>query len=225
MTLQNEEKAMLVPVRTVAGDRVLKDSDANLSRKLRALLSAIDNRAKAQVYCATLSAFGDVSSMLDTLKDIGMVRFVGNRNDVATSAQLSFDSQSAIDARPQTAPDSSLEDLLRQDSRSLQATAQAKSQPQQSSRQSVNVFKQFHHLNSGPTYPGSAANLEKVKVLMRDFVRINFPSDAMELALAIDQIRNLDDLLESLSTYQKIAIKAVKSAPAHLTAIQTLLQQ
>jgi hypothetical protein len=234
MPLQNEDRAMLVPVRTVAGDKALKDSEANMPRKLRALLSAIDNRAKTKVYCATLTAFGDVPSMFDALEEIGMIRFVGDRSAVQASPQENVISQEPIRVQPQAVPDNSLEDLLRQDQHAArvtqpqfapQPTPQFKAQPQQSSGMAANVFKQFNNQSANPSHAGTATKVEKVKTLMTDFVLTHFPSDAMELTLAIDQIRTLDDLKESLSQYEKIAVKAVKAAPAHLTAIQALLSR
>jgi hypothetical protein len=229
--LQNEDRALLVPVRTVAGDRALKDSEANMPRKLRALLSAIDNRAKTKVYCTTLTAFGDVSSMLDALEEIGMIRFVGDR----AVAQP----QEAPRAQQEQVPDNSLEEMLRQEQQVTRMAAervpaqqpqftpapapQFKPQPQSGGGMAANVFKQFNHQSANPTNAGIASKVEKVKTMMTDFVLTHFPSDAMELTLAIDQIRTLDDLKESLSQYEKIAVKAAKAAPAHLTAIQALL--
>jgi hypothetical protein len=232
MPFQNDDKAMLVPVRTVAGDKALKDSEANMPRKLRALLSAIDNRAKTNIYCETLTAFGDVSAMFDSLEEIGMIRFVGQRLTVQASPQETVNSQEPSRVQPHPVPDNSLEDLLRQDQHvarvtqpqfTPQLTPQFKPQSQQSSRSAANVFKRFNNQSANPTHAGAAAKVEKVKALMTDFVLTHFPVDAMELTLAIDQIRTLDDLKESLSDYEKIAVKAPKAAPTHLTAIQSLL--
>jgi hypothetical protein len=234
------ERLTLVPMRTLAGDKALKSPESSMPRKLRALLSAVDNRAKTQVYVTTLTAFGDVTSMFDALEEIGMVRFVVDR-----MAGAEIERQNAQQV---LAEDNSLEELLRQPVEPPRAFAQPQSQfapppqpqfaPQQPSQFSAppapvfrpapapsaaNAFRQFNQTGPESRGAGSGSNIEKIKTLMTDFVLNNFAADAMELTLAIDQIRTHSDLMASLSQYESIAAKTGKTGLAHLQAIKALL--
>jgi hypothetical protein len=196
------------------------------------------------VYCTTLTAFGDVSAMLDALDEIGMVRFVGDRSPAANAEK-----QEVIRALSQ---DTSLEELLsndmRENSRSSQhniPTMEAR-QPEPALQQrpqfeqptfrpsppafkpaaapsAANAFRQFNQHTASPQAVSTFANIEKVKTLMTDFVLTHFPADAMELTLAVDQIRTMDDMISSLAQYENIAVKAGKAGQAHLQSIKGLL--
>jgi hypothetical protein len=227
------ERLTLVPVRTIAGDKALKSPESSMPRKLRALLSAVDNRAQTQVYVATLTAFGDVTSMFDALEEIGMVRFVADRQaGVDTSRPL-----------PQQAlsEDKSLEALLKMPVAESAPVYQPR-QPTFDRRQQTgfaqppspvfkpapvaspaSAFQQFNQSSSSPQTMAAGQAVEKVKTLMTDFVINNFETDAMELTLAIDQIRTYDDLVGSLTQYEAIAAKTGKTGLAHMQAIKALL--
>jgi hypothetical protein len=235
------ERLTLVPMRTLAGDKALKSPESSMPRKLRALLSAVDNRAKTQVYVTTLTAFGDVTSMFDALEEIGMVRFVADRN-----AGVEVERQNAQQVLSE---DTSLEELLRQpvdapprafQQQQPQFTPQPSqfapaAQPSQFSAppapvfrpsatpSAANAFRQFNQTGPESRGAGSGTNIEKIKTLMTDFVLNNFAADAMELTLAIDQIRTHSDLMASLSQYESIAAKTGKTGLAHLQAIKALL--
>jgi hypothetical protein len=223
-----------VPMRTIAGDKALKSPESSMPRKLRALLSAVDNRAQTQVYVTTLTAFGDVTSMFDALEEIGMVKFVADRN-------------ASLDASPRSSPqqalseDRSLEELLSLPASSPTPTFSAPPPTSNRSQASAftpppapvfraapaaspaSAFQQFNQSNSDQRASAMGTNIEKVKTLMTDFVLNNFAADAMELTLAIDQIRTYDDLVGSLTQYEAITAKTGKTGLAHMQTIKTLL--
>jgi hypothetical protein len=216
---QNElgERATLVPLRTIEGDKALKSPESSMPRKLRALLSAVDNRAQTQVYVATLTAFGDVASMFDALEEIGMVRFVAARQ-AATETAMRSSPQRIL------SEDKSLEELLK-----MPASAPAFAPPPAPvfkptpTPSAANAFQQFNQSSFDQRTTAAGMNIEKVKTLMTDFVINNFAADAMELTLAIDQIRTYDDLVGSLAQYEAITAKAGKTGSAHMQAIKALL--
>jgi hypothetical protein len=227
------ERLTLVPVRTIAGDKALKSPESSMPRKLRALLSAVDNRAQTQVYVATLTAFGDVTSMFDALEEIGMVRFVADRNAGADASRHT----------PQQAlsEDKSLEELLSMPVAVPAAVYQAPPPTFERRQQSgfapppapvfkpapvaspASAFQQFNQSSSSTQAMATGQAVEKAKTLMTDFVINNFAADAMELTLAIDQIRTYDDLVASLTQYEAIAAKTGKTGLAHMQAIKALL--
>jgi hypothetical protein len=230
------ERLTLIPMRTVAGDKALKSPESSMPRKLRALLSAVDNRAKTQVYVTTLTAFGDVTSMFDALEEIGMVRFVADRTGGQEAERQS--------AHQSLSEDKSLEELLSipaelpQQSfappppptfRSNDNAPSAFSPPPApvfrpaSAPTAANAFKQFNQGALEPSGGAVTSRIEKVKTLMTDFVLNNFAADAMELTLAIDQIRTQSDLMASLSQYEAIAAKTGKPGQIHLQAIKAIL--
>jgi hypothetical protein len=229
------ERLTLVPVRTIAGDKALKSPESSMPRKLRALLSAVDNRAQTQVYVATLTAFGDVTSMFDALEEIGMVRFVADRNGAVEAARPS--------AQQVLSEDTSLEELLRAPAAapapSFSAPPPTFSRPQPSAfapppapvyrpaaaPSPASAFQQFNQNTSSPEAIATHQVVEKAKTLMTDFVMNNFAADAMELTLAIDQIRTYDDLIGSLTQYEAIAAKTGKVGLAHMQAIKSLLSK
>jgi hypothetical protein len=230
----SHERLTLVPVRTIAGDKALKSPESSMPRKLRALLSAVDNRAKTQVYVTTLTAFGDVTSMFDALEEIGMVRFVADRN---ASVEVDRNTPQQV-----LAEDTSLEELLKlptQQATPVFAEAQPRFQPTQPpafsqppvpafratpAPSAANAFMQFNQSNSAPQSIAVGTVVEKVKTLMTDFVINNFAADAMELTLAIDQIRTYDDLVGSLTQYEAIAAKTGKLGLAHMQAVKAMLK-
>jgi hypothetical protein len=227
------ERLTLVPMRTIAGDKALKSPESSMPRKLRALLSAVDNRAQTQVYVATLTAFGDVTSMFDALEEIGMVRFVSDRN---TNIETSRPSAQQV-----LSQDTSLEELLRMPVAAPAPTFSAPqptfSPPQQSAfapspapayrpapaPSPASAFQQFNQNNASPQAKAASQVVERAKTLMTDFVITNFAADAMELTLAIDQIRTYDDLVGSLTQYEAIAAKTGKTGLAHMQAVKALL--
>jgi hypothetical protein len=235
------ERLTLVPMRTIAGDKALKSPESSMPRKLRALLSAVDNRAPTQVYVATLTAFGDVTSMFDALEEIGMVRFVADRN---ASIDASRPSPQQV-----LSEDTSLEDLLSMPlatpQQNLTTPQQTFTTPQQTfaappqhsaftpppapvykpaaAPSPANAFKQFNESSNDQKSMTMGSSVEKAKTLMTDFVMTYFAADAMELTLAIDQIRTYDDLVGSLTQYEAITAKTGKTGLAHMQAVKALL--
>jgi hypothetical protein len=243
-SLSDDDKSSLTPIRTPAGDRALKNPESSMPRKLRALLSAVDNRAQTQVYCATLTAFGDVLSMFDALEEIGMVRFISDRPGVVDVDRLS--------AHQLLTQDSSLEDLLKVPPRAAVTAYQSPSVPvfQEPAAPAfverrhaippegapprfvagqpaspANSFRQFNQQGPAPQDVSASASIEKVKTLMTDFVLTHFAADAMELTLAVDQIRTMQDLQNSLAQYEQIVLKIGKPGQLHLQAIKSQLQR
>jgi hypothetical protein len=230
------ERLTLVPMRTIAGDKALKSPESSMPRKLRALLSAVDNRAKTQVYVTTLTAFGDVSSMFDALEEIGMVRFVadraGNFDADLPSAQQSLSDDTSLEellSLPVEAPKQHFAPApapFFQQSSNAQSAFSPPPAPvfrPAAPSSSANAFKQFNQGGFEPSGGAVSSRIEKVKTLMTDFVLNNFAADAMELTLAIDQIRTQSDLMASLSQYEAIAAKTGKTGQTHLQAIKAIL--
>ncbi len=205
-----------VPMRTALGDKSLRDPLDPLPRKLRALLSAVDNRAKCEVYYKSLTAFGDVRSMFDALEDIGMIRM--SVSNAPTS--------SPVDAVQFLAEDNSLERLLANERESRVETPVRAPAPPPLNRRAEDPFNKFHSAQSAVASPAAVsvvAKVEKIKMKMTDFVLSSLPSQAMELTLAIDSIRTIDDLRESFPEYEKLVSRTGSAGVAHINTIKALL--
>ena len=58
---------MTIYIRTNLGNEAAQNPESPLSRKLRILLLAVDGRTSLEVYVKSLSSFGDVEALMDSL--------------------------------------------------------------------------------------------------------------------------------------------------------------
>jgi hypothetical protein len=68
---------MTVYTKTVAGMEAIKNPLADLPRRLRTLLICIDGKSSLQAYINTLTSFGDVAALMDSLREAGLIEVLG----------------------------------------------------------------------------------------------------------------------------------------------------
>jgi hypothetical protein len=68
---------MTIYSRTIRGHAAALNADSALPRKLRTLLIAIDGKTTTDTYVNTLSAFGDVEALLQSLFEAGFIELQG----------------------------------------------------------------------------------------------------------------------------------------------------
>jgi hypothetical protein len=69
-----------------------------------------------------------------------------------------------------------------------------------------------------------AAELVEVITLMNDFIAEHLPSQAFEILLALENIRNKKQLLENFADYESLVAPLGKLAKAHLNIVKLALQ-
>jgi hypothetical protein len=89
---------MKVYKRTSEGQWAAFDEQSPLPRKLKILLKAVNGKAPEDVYIKSLSAFGDVHALLQSLEHAGLIADRGQRSSSKRSAAL------ATPSAPVTAP-------------------------------------------------------------------------------------------------------------------------
>jgi hypothetical protein len=73
----NRWQAMTVYTKTAAGMEAMKNPQTALPRRLRTLLICIDGKSSLQTYIKSLTAFGDVASLMDSLREAGLIEVLG----------------------------------------------------------------------------------------------------------------------------------------------------
>jgi hypothetical protein len=88
---------MTIYSRTIRGHAAALNADSALPRKLRTLLIAIDGKTSTDIYVSTLSAFGDVEALLQSLHEAGFIELQGGTGrSVPTLTRLA----DRMEARP-----------------------------------------------------------------------------------------------------------------------------
>ncbi len=232
---------MLLYKRTAAGNAAALDPKSPLPRKLRTLLISIDGKTVQSTYVRTLSAFGDVSALLESLAQQGYIE----TTNTASAAQ-------SAPSGPATVPDRT----------EWQPTDIPHTQRQQHASQSMNVlesaFKFAGLRNSaspsdeisswdrfqpeprpGASSGASARPAERVGAppssaqyqlrsaisLMSDFVTAHLPNESLEIVLTLEGLSSVEQVIASLKGYQALIAPAGPAGAHHIDELRALLSR
>ena len=98
----NQWQAMTVYIKTSAGMEAIKNPQSGLPRRLRTLLICVDGKSSLQAYVRSLTSFGDVAALLESLREVGLIEVLG---------QTDSDSSARRQAGPSRVPVSNVQGL------------------------------------------------------------------------------------------------------------------
>ncbi len=221
---------MILYKRTDAGNAVALDPRSPLPRKLRTLLIAVDGKTWRDTYVNSLSSFGDVAALLESLEQQGYIARMGTE-----------------DTGPDTHPNTpwqhtNTQATLQQDSPLLapsaidSAFASAGIRNSATPSDEVSSWARFQSnpLSMPPARPLSAARvgaapssaqyqLRGAISLMSDFVTTYLPADSLEIVLTLEGLSSVEQVIASLKGYQAMIATAGESARRHMAELRTLL--
>jgi hypothetical protein len=214
---------MTILIRTPRGDDALRSPDAQLPRRTKSLLIAIDGKTDSSLYIARLSSFGDVAALLETLLRAGLVRA---RAPVAAAAG---------GPAPSGATPS-------QTSTWFLTTAQQPGDFENwTDTYAIPLEPNGHrlvdrwHMGASRLAPEAAAGrdtdmdstaqqqLRKAILLMNRFVATHCAKRAAELLPVIDNLTSVERIARSLKHYEALVAPAGKAATQHLVDLRATL--
>jgi hypothetical protein len=219
---------MLIYRRTMTGAATARDPDSLLPRKLRTLLIAIDGKTALSTYVSSLSSFGDVEGLLDSLKAAGLIEAIGASNDPINSPKQSFFHPTDLFESTDHDPTSeSLEKTFR-NTDFLTADTYAAYEAAQSNIASIapvlqtqaSMLKDSSNVSSGQTMSGS---LPQIIASMSDFVKLHFSEQSLEIILSLESLQSLADVQVNLPSYAALIQPAGLAARTHLAALNAAL--
>jgi hypothetical protein len=210
---------MTILIRTPRGDDALRSPDAQLPRRTKLLLIAIDGKSDSSLYIANLSSFGDVAAMLETLIGNGLVQAL---QPVAGRAVPS-------DARPSQINTWFLSTAQHAgDYENWTETYAIPLEP------SVDPFAEAW--NMGESLPArvpaasdddldstAQQQVRKAVLLMHNFVATHFAKQATKLLPVIDTLTSVERIARSLKDYEALVAPAGKAATRHLADLRATL--
>jgi hypothetical protein len=218
----------IIFMRTPVGTQVARDPTASLPRAMRTLLLSVDGRTRVSSYRMILSHLGDVALLFEGLENAGYIaRTDGVQTRVAPppppaprpaniAAQLqSLAAETGF--HPNTPP-------------SVMGTPPTKNFEVLAK---INEA-QAHFTQNPPSLSGRtsafnptlrAANLNRAKGMMTDFLMQHLPAVAMEVSLSIDRIDTAEELSRALDDYAQLVAKLGRVSVEHLRDVRALIQQ
>jgi hypothetical protein len=210
---------MTILIRTPRGDDALRSPDAQLPRRTKSLLIAIDGKSDSSLYIANLSSFGDVAAMLETLIDNGLVQAL---QPVAERAVPS-------DARPSQISTWFL--TTAQHAGDFENWTETYAIPLEPSEDPFAEAWNMGELLPARVPAASDDDLDstaqqqvrKAVLLMHNFIATHFAKQATELLPVIDKLTSVERIARSLKDYEALVAPAGKAATRHLADLRATL--
>jgi hypothetical protein len=222
---------MTTYTRTNLGNEAALNPDSPLPRKLRTLLIAIDGRTTLQVYVNSLSSFGDVESLMDSLLQAGLIEVVTSHRPVEIDA---------VDVAAENFFAKQQRVAWSDTDNSGSSAAQKRGAPSMQTRlgmqdpvDDVQSWSKFQQPPSAApsryTPPGASSTstaqyqLRNAISLMSDFVTQHMPLESLELVLTLEGLTSAEQVIGSLKGYQSLIEHLGQPARDHLAKLRTLL--
>jgi hypothetical protein len=222
--------------RTDTGNAAALDPKSPLPRKLRTLLISVDGRTRENIYISTLSSFGDVAALLDSLLQQGYIQIVETDDDGPTTRPPrsewpvtdvpTSDRQYAASAAPDRLASAFEQAGIRNsDAPSDDVSSWDRFQPPprfaNPSAQEFNV----PGLRTGSPPSSAQYQLRSAVSLMSDFVTTHLPADSLEIVLTLEGLSSVEQVIASLKGYQAMIAPAGAAATGHLEELRDLLSR
>lgn len=218
--------------RTATGNAAALDPASPLPRKLRTLLISVDGRTRQNVYVKTLSSFGDVAALLDSLMQQGYIELVSTDSDAA-AAKPSRTDWPATDApiterldQATSAPHAldgafKLAGLRNTDlpSDDVSSWDRFQAEPLPASTTAAPASR------AGAPPSSAQYQLRSAISLMSDFVTTHLPADSLEIVLTLEGLTSVEQVIASLKGYQAMIAPTGSAATGHLEALRDLLSR
>ena len=225
---------MTIYARTILGNEVALTADSPLPRKLRTLLIAIDGRTSLDVYIKSLSSFGDVEALMESLLQAGLIEVIPSRGPVQKdavdkAAETFFAKQQRV----------AWSDTDSTGGSTLQKSGLASKQSRFSMQDPVDDVQSWSKFQQSPgsaparyTPPSAGSSgstsiaqyqLRNAISLMSDFVTQHMPMESLELVLTLEGLTSVEQVISSLKGYQSLIEHVGQPAREHLASLRTLL--
>ncbi len=222
---------MTTYTRTTLGNQAALNPDSPLPRKLRTLLIAIDGRTSLDVYVNSLSSFGDVESLMESLLQAGLIEGVTShrpveKDAVDEAAEKFFAKQQGLAWSDTNSSGNSVSQ--RRGAPSTQARFGM--QDPVDDVQSWSKFQQPPGAAPTRYTPPAASSTSTAQYQLRnaissmsDFVTQHMPMESLELVLTLEGLTSVEQVIGSLKGYQSLIEHLGQPARDHLAKLRTLL--
>lgn len=236
---------MAIYSRTLKGQAVALNKDSTLPRKLRTLLIAIDGRTRTEAYVSSLSAFGDVETLLESLHQSGLIELIdtdhgGNEPPARTRPRVA----ERVDPFAPTTGSPSAEPWERtlvmsgfaqtassrdNDSRGFTGFEPTRDPQAEAPVASPPVASPSVYGRPEPSRRPSLVNpmahyqLKMAVGLMSDFVGRHLPAESIEIVLELERLTSVEQLLGSLGGYGAMLSGIGEPARLHLAELRSAL--
>jgi hypothetical protein len=219
--LSMAEKAikMAIYARTEEGQWAAYNPESALPRKLKSLLKAIDGKTNDDVYTRSLSAFGDVHLLLESLLQANLIRAV----PAAASQFKVLRDRATTDRDLLLRPRSSSDDW----SETRAATTVIPSTWEPSVMPSRNADAWGFGETSVQTafqLQGGGAGYKQALELMANFVLTHMPRESFEILKELEAITSVEQLAVVLGGYEQLIVSTGELGRQHLGEVKQILR-
>ena len=222
--------------RTDTGNAAALDPKSPLPRKLRTLLISVDGRTRENIYISTLSSFGDVAALLDSLLQQGYIQIVETDDDGPTTRPARTEwAATDVPAADQQSPPNAVPDMLAsafelagiRNTNLPSDAVSAWDRFQPDPRFANPAASSFNRPTQRTGSPPSSAQyqLRSAVSLMSDFVTTHLPADSLEIVLTLEGLSSVEQVIASLKGYQAMIAPAGAAATGHLEELRDLLSR
>ncbi len=218
---------MPVFVRTAAGNAAALNPNSPLPRKLRTLLISIDGRTRLGTYVNSLSSFGDVEALIESLLQAGLIQpLVTQPADGDANAEKPAGSAFSRQATASWS-NTDVGNTNWQGPRGGAVT-----QPPVDDLLSWSKFQQppaapapsFRPPSASPKTATTAVyQLRNAISLMSDFVTHHLPMESLELVLMLEGLQSVEQVGASLQGYEAMVKHVGEPARKHMAELRTVL--
>ena len=215
---------MSVYARTAAGNEAALNPHSELPRKLRTLLISIDGRTKLETYVSTLSSFGDVNALIESLLQAGLIDIRPASATVASLAEERLGGTTNIGGDSGWASTESGLTHWQAEQAGTRSHTQV---------DDVASWSQFQQPPAAPApsfrppaiQSATTAHyqLRNAIALMSDFVTQHMPMESLELVLTLEGLTSVEQIVASLKGYEALIIHLGKPARRHMAELRRLL--
>jgi hypothetical protein len=214
---------MTILIRTPRGDDALRSPDAQLPRRTKLLLIALDGKTDSSLYIANLSSFGDVAAMLEILLRAGLVQALAPVVPVAGRSATSDATPSQISTwfLSTVQHPGDFENWTDTYAIPLEPCGRRAVKPWDmggSRLAPAAADKRVTDLDST-----AQQQVRKAVLLMNNFVATHFAKRAAELLPVIDKLTSVERIARSLKNYEALVAPAGKAATRHLADLRATL--
>ena len=209
------------------------DPQSPLPRKLRTLVIAVDGRTSLQSYVRSLSSFGDVTALLEALAQQGYIAAVDtdphkperSSTDNPWSTTLERDTERSTQPMPlPSVSDAAFESagIRNSDVASDDVSSWDRFQ---SNPAAFTPPVGFPASRLGAPPSSAQYQLRSAISLMSDFVTTHLPADCLEIALTLESLSSVEQVIASLKGYQAMIAPAGSAATRHMDELRALLSR
>ena len=224
---------MPVYIRTAAGNEAALNPKSALPRKLRTLLISVDGRTRLGTYVSSLSSFGDVEALIQSLQHAGLIEEQAPQKTVGDSWPEKNNNETFGEAG-RFASQTNVKSAWSQTDVGSTAWGASPALSRSPLNEPVDDLASWSKFQPQPTpqafkpagaQPATTAHyqLRNAISLMSDFVSQHMPMESLELVLALEGQTSVEQVVSSLKGYESVISHLGEPARQHLAELRRLL--